>query len=61
MKQAALRGDLCAPADLRYLSKPMAKTPSTSTSSVVSFLSSLYESVAETLPDIRDTATRLRN
>lgn len=45
--------------DLRYIKKPMSLvgiSQDTVRSDIVSFLSSLYDSVAETLPDVRDTA-----
>lgn len=43
------------PADLRYLKKIRSKVSGdTATARVVSFLESLYESVAETLPDVKD-------
>ena len=41
------------PADLRFLKRALAVT-SESTSEVVSFLEQLYNSVAETMPDVRD-------
>ncbi|CAK9059434.1 FO synthase subunit 1 [Durusdinium trenchii] len=56
MVKAAEAGYVNAPVDLRYISKPMSKNPSEATASVASFLSSMYQSVAETLPDIRDEA-----
>lgn len=41
--------------DLRFLKQPRAKVAGeTATARVTSFLQSIYESVAETLPDIRD-------
>ena len=54
---AARNGDILPPADLRYLKGVPKKENSknnTSRSRIVSFLMGLYESVAETLPDIRD-------
>ena len=45
------------PADLRFLKKSCSKVAGeSSTARVVSFLETLYESVAETLPDVRDDA-----
>lgn len=46
------------PVDMRYISKPCSSEgPKDATrSDVISFLASLYESVAETLPDVRDSA-----
>ena len=52
---AAVRGAHGPPADLRYLAKPRSLVAGESgTGKVTSFLQSLYESVAETLPDVRD-------
>lgn len=43
------------PADLRFLKRACSKVAGeSSTARVVSFLETLYESVAETLPDVRD-------
>ena len=43
------------PADLRYLSQPHSRVcGETATGQVVAFLHSLYESTAETLPDVRE-------
>ena len=47
------------PVDMRYISRPRESVGSTheaTRSDVVSFLASLYESVAECLPDVRDSA-----
>ena len=55
--EAARRGDIVAPADLRYLQglpKQGAKETDTSRARIVSFLRGVYESTAETLPDVRD-------
>lgn len=55
MKRAVLDGENAPPVDLRYLRKPCSDNKNQSQrSSVISFLASLYESVAETLPDFRD-------
>lgn len=55
MKRAVLAGENAPPVDLRYLRKPHNDTQNQSQrSSVISFLASVYESVAETLPDFRD-------
>lgn len=43
------------PVDLRYLKKPRAEVAN-SRSSVISFLTEVYTSIAETLPDFRDDA-----
>ena len=54
---AARNGEVVAPIDLRYLQKGVPKRGSgqdEKRSGVVSFLRGIYESVAETLPDIRD-------
>ena len=53
---AVRQGDVVAPADMRYL-KGIPKTERSdndSRSRIASFLSGIYESVAETLPDVRD-------
>lgn len=53
--EAARSGATSPPADLRFLTKPKSLTcGSGSTAEVASFLQSLYESVAETLPDVVD-------
>ena len=56
--RAANDGKTLPPADIRYLQKgiPSKATKSTDTSRqrVVSFLQGVYDSIAETLPDIRD-------
>ena len=54
---SARNGDIFPPADLRYLKGVPKKENSkniTSRAKIVSFLMGIYESVAETLPDIRD-------
>ena len=54
---AAKKGDILPPTDLRYLKgvpKAQNRKNDTSRARIVSFLMGLYESVAETLPDIRD-------
>lgn len=56
LMKAVKDGDVVAPADMRYL-KGIPKTgrgDNDSRSQIVSFLSGIYESVAETLPDVRD-------
>ena len=55
MKQAVRQGATVAPADMRYIKKPRSGTGDQSQrAGVVSFLGDLYNSVAETLPDVRD-------
>lgn len=54
MHKAVDAGLDAPPADLRYLKKPCNFDGDGQTSSVVSFLSEVYQSVAETLPDFRD-------
>ena len=54
MRKAVDAGLDSPPADLRYLTKPCQFDADGQSSSVVSFLSEVYESVAETLPDFRD-------
>ena len=47
------------PVDLRFISRPAANADSSKDavrSDVMSYLASLYDSVAETLPDVRDSA-----
>jgi len=55
---AARRGDISAPVDLRYLQKGIPKrgndTSESSRARVVTYLRGVYDSVAETLPDVRD-------
>jgi len=55
---AARNGDIVAPLDTRYLQKGIPKKGEKSTDSsrqrIVTFLRGIYESIAETLPDIRD-------
>ncbi|CAK9094365.1 FO synthase subunit 1, partial [Durusdinium trenchii] len=53
---AARAGEIVAPVDLRYLSKglPAQNSNNSSRTRIVSFLRGIYESVAETLPDIKD-------
>lgn len=55
---AARRGDIVPPADARFLKKGLPSAQSRASDSsrarVISFLRSIYESVAETLPDVRD-------
>ena len=53
LKAAVLRGDARPPVDLRYLARPSQDVES-NTKEVYSFLQRLYDSVAETLPDVRD-------
>ena len=54
----ARRGEVVAPVDLRYLQKGVPKRGSSGADEtrgrVVTFLRGIYESVAETLPDVRD-------
>lgn len=56
--RAAREGKTLPPADTRYLKKGVPskaeKSTDTSRQRVVSYLQSIYESVAETLPDVRD-------
>ncbi|CAK9015960.1 unnamed protein product [Durusdinium trenchii] len=57
---AASRGADGPPADLRFVTKPKSQTiGNCSTARVVSFLQTLYDSVAETLPDVRDDGIEL--
>ena len=54
---AARTGKYAPPADLRFLKKPFAGNTAEKMavrSDILSFLQGLYDSVAETLPDIRD-------
>ena len=50
---AVVTGKQSPPLDMRYISKPLS-CPSATTSNIVSYLQSLYDSVAETLPDKLD-------
>jgi len=55
---AAANGQEAAPLDLRYLQRPLSQAGSEQSqcrTDVFSFLSGIYESVAETLPDVRDS------
>lgn len=54
MQKAVADGREAPPVDLRYLQRPSKNFTSEGTASVVSFLSEVYESIAETLPDFRD-------
>ena len=57
LASAARKGKYAPPADLRFLKKPFVGNTAEKTavrSEILSFLQGLYESVAETLPDIRD-------
>ena len=54
MQDAVKNGCEAPPVDLRYLKRPGKGFTNEGTSSVVSFLSEVYESIAETLPDYRD-------
>lgn len=59
LHSAVMNGKDGPDVDLRYIKKPMSLvgiSQDTVRSDIVSFLSSLYDSVAETLPDVRDTA-----
>ena len=59
LASAARKGKYAPPADLRFLKKPFLGNTAEKTavrSDILSFLQGLYESVAETLPDIRDDA-----
>ena len=57
---AAREGQITAPVDLRYLQKGVPKrgaaTADSSRGRVVTFLRGVYESIAETLPDVKDEA-----
>ena len=58
MYHAALEGQDAPPVDIRYLSKPLARSDSAASETradVISFLQGLYDSLAETLPDSKDT------
>ena len=53
--KAVQRGDSAAPADLRFLRKPKTRTCGDGPNPrITSFLQSLYDSTAETLPDVKD-------
>lgn len=54
LKTAVANGQLVPPVDMRYISKTHAAPDQSQRASVISFLSHLYSSVAETLPDFRD-------
>ncbi|CAK9080151.1 FO synthase subunit 1, partial [Durusdinium trenchii] len=62
---AARRGDVVPPVDQRFLKKgiPAAQSRDSDTSRarIISFLRQLYESVAETLPDVRDDSYEFDN
>ncbi|CAK9064704.1 FO synthase subunit 1 [Durusdinium trenchii] len=54
---AVQKGAESPPMDLRFLKQPKAKVAGeTSSARVISFLESIYHSIAETLPDIRDAS-----
>lgn len=53
IREAVDAGATGPPIDMRYIKRTEATTPE-STSECISFLEGIYESVAETLPDIRD-------
>ena len=58
MLEAAKRGDEAAPVDLRFLSRPAESNREDQAqvrASVVSYLTTLYHSVADTLPDVCDS------
>ena len=55
---AAASGQAAAPFDLRYIERPHSQCgaeQSECRTDVVSFLAGIYESVAETLPDVKDS------
>lgn len=53
--RAVKDGADAVPMDLRYVSQPRSKLHGeSSTAHVVSYLQGLYDSVAETLPDVKD-------
>ena len=54
LRAAVGDGLVAPPVDLRYLTRPGSESDSEVRSSVASFLSEIYRSVAETLPDFRD-------
>lgn len=56
---AVENGAESAPLDMRFIAKPLSRVGAVTDSvraDVVSYLSRIYESVAETLPDLRDSA-----
>ena len=56
---AVQNGDDGPPVDLRFIAKPLSRVGADSNSvrsDVVSYLNMVYESVAETIPDVRDSA-----
>lgn len=55
IKDSVLNGDVKPPIDLRYLKRgQLAGENSEKLTDVLSFLQSVYDSIAETLPDVRD-------
>ncbi|CAK9028040.1 Uncharacterized protein SCF082_LOCUS18188 [Durusdinium trenchii] len=54
LKKHGQNGFPSPPVDLRYLKRPNAAVIKQSRASVVSFLTEIYHSLAETLPDVRD-------
>ncbi len=57
--RAAREGNIVPPADMRYLKgvrEPGRKRTDTSRDRIISFLKGIYDSVAETLPDVKDEA-----
>ena len=59
LHNAVINGMQQPPVDLRYVSRPCGNSGGQKDavrSDVMSYLSSLYDSVAETLPDVRDSA-----
>ncbi|CAE7708093.1 cofG [Symbiodinium sp. CCMP2592] len=55
LSRAAKEGKHAPPADLRFLCRPFREKDDRGVrSEIVSFLESMYQSVAETLPDVRD-------
>ncbi|CAE7525393.1 cofG [Symbiodinium sp. CCMP2592] len=56
LSKAARAGKIAPPADIRYLQRPaqVGCEPENVRSEIVSFLQGLYDSTAETLPDVRD-------
>ena len=58
---AAEKGEDGPPMDLRFLKRPHSRmVGETATARVTSYLESLYQSVAETLPDVRDRSVDLK-
>eukprot|EP00435_Cladocopium_sp_Y103_P067616 s19_g30.t1 len=58
--EAAVRGDENPPADMRFVTHEKAHvTADSSTGQVTTFLQTIYDSVAETLPDIKDDGLEL--